>query len=150
MVNAARCSGIASLSERPEPAIISTTSEQEQHEERHEPIGDRSASEAERALNATTNVRRYSASGAIQKSGTGAMSVEKYVVTASIRLDGMNASTTQVARRSHVRLVATHSAPLRAGNASPGPTDRAGEPASGALHRHPAATDRHAARTNTP
>ena len=33
--------------------------------------------EAERALNATTNVRRYSASGAIQKSGTGAMSVEK-------------------------------------------------------------------------
>ena len=58
--------------------------------------------EAERALKATTNVRRYSASGAIQKSGTGAMSVEKYVVTASIRLDGMNASAIHVARRSHV------------------------------------------------
>ena len=99
--------------------------------------------EADARLNATTNVRRYNASGAIQKSGTGAMSVEKYVVTASIRLDGMNASAVHVARRSHVGASAAVASPALA------PVAR-GTPASGALRRQPATTARHAARTNTP
>src|SRR5262245_18038268 len=93
----------------------------------------------DRGPKATTNVRRYSASGAIQRSGTGAMSVEKYVVTPSIRLDGMNASPIHVARRCLVREAVATSA------------DSEGSPFStstGALRRHPAATARPAATTN--
>ena len=100
--------------------------------------------EAERALKATTKVRRYSASGAIQNSGTGAMSVEKYVVTASIRLDGMNASAIHVPRRSHVGAAA-------AGLVAVGVAEtarRRGPPAPCAASRR--RPQRHAASTNTP
>src|SRR5262245_14177498 len=45
-----------------------------------------------RCPNAITNVARYNANGTTHISGTAAMSVEIYVVTPSIRLDGMNAS----------------------------------------------------------
>src|SRR5690242_5948864 len=54
---------------------------------------------ADREPNATTNVTRYSESGMTHNSGTVAMSVERYVVTASIRLDGAKASATHRARR---------------------------------------------------
>ena len=40
--------------------------------------------------NATMNVRRYNASGSTQSSGTGATSVERYVVTPSINVEGAN------------------------------------------------------------
>src|SRR5262245_2094671 len=79
----------------------------------------------DRVPNAMTNVRRYNASGAIQKSGTGAMSVEKYVVTPSIRLDGMNASATHLARRCHVSGAVTM------------PADAVGSRFTAALRRHP-------------
>src|SRR5262245_27314566 len=90
---------------------------------------------AGRVPKATTNVRRYSASGAIQRSGTGAMSVEKYVVTPSIRLDGMNASTIHVTRRCHVSGTVTTPPTLCA--------DSIGGRFSGALRRHPATTATH-------
>src|SRR5262245_935131 len=94
------------------------------------------------APKATTKVRRYKASGAIQKSGTGAMSVEKYVVTASIRLDGMNAAAIHVPRRRHVSSAAA---------AVSSRCDRADDaPRSCALRRQPAATARHASTTKTP
>ena len=48
-----------------------------------------------RRLKATTNVTRYRASGTIQSSGTAATSVDRYVVTASIRLAGMKLSAIQ-------------------------------------------------------
>src|SRR5688572_13970820 len=54
-----------------------------------------------RAAKAITNERRYSVRGAIQSSGTEAMSVEMNVVTASIRLEGTNANATHLALRRH-------------------------------------------------
>src|SRR6185295_675292 len=94
------------------------------------------------APKATTNVRRYRASGAIQKSGTGAMSVEKYVVTASIKLDGMNATTIHVVRRCQVSgAVATASSRSASG---------AGMWLSWTLRRHPATPATHAHTTNPP
>src|SRR5436190_18120666 len=53
---------------------------------------------AARGLNAATNVSRYNPSGTTHSSGTAAMSVDTYVVTASSRLDGTNASITHLAR----------------------------------------------------
>src|SRR6267143_5272879 len=108
MVNDARCNGIASPNGIRAPTIINATSGRMTSGMNRSAI-DRDEVDwvdwvdwADCAPKATTNVRRYSASGAIQKSGTGAMSVEKYVVTASIRLDGMNATTIHVPRRCHV------------------------------------------------
>ena len=52
-----------------------------------------------RRAKATTKVRRYSASGTTQSNGTAARSVVMWVVTASSRLDGTSASTSQRSRR---------------------------------------------------
>src|ERR1700741_1926775 len=99
MVNAARGNGIASHNGGRPSTIISTTSGRTTSGMNRSAIDREDAGCAPKA---TTNVRRYSASGGIKKSGTGAMSVEKYVVTATIRLDGINATTIHVARRCHV------------------------------------------------
>jgi hypothetical protein len=47
--------------------------------------------------NAMTNVSKYSASGTTQSNGTAATSVERYVVTPRSKLDGTDASATQLA-----------------------------------------------------
>src|SRR5438132_11319555 len=47
-------------------------------------------------------VSRYRASGMIQSNGTEAMSVDRYVVTPSIKLEGTNASATQRRRSASV------------------------------------------------
>src|SRR5436190_12958980 len=52
--------------------------------------------------NTRMNVKRYIASGMIQKDATAAMSVVMYVVTPSIRLDGAAASPIQGSGRSSV------------------------------------------------
>src|SRR5712692_8586704 len=96
MVNAVRWSGIASHSGTDAFIIISNTSVRTRTGINRSAI-DRHV--VNRALNTATNVSRYSDNGTIQKSGTGAMSVEKYVVTASIRLDGTKASAIHVTRR---------------------------------------------------
>src|SRR5688572_26615992 len=51
-----------------------------------------------RRAKATTNVRRYTASGSTDSNGKDATSVEMYVVTPSIRLEAMSAVPTHRAR----------------------------------------------------
>src|SRR5262245_10885229 len=99
---------------------------------------------AERLLNATTKVRRYNASGAIQNNGTGAISVEKYVVTASIRLDGTNASAVHAARCSHLRWQSLGGCSTSAAPAAATPLVSSG------CRRQAASSERHAAATKTP
>ena len=69
------------------------------------------------------------------------MSVEKYVVTASIRLDGMNESAIHVKRRFQSSGARAIVSPRRSSLADAG-TGRA-------ARRHPAATETHARSTNT-
>ena len=57
-------------------------------------------------------------SGAIQSSGIAAMSVDRYVVTLSIRLDGTAARTTHRARRARVTGRPASSDPVSAGGAA--------------------------------
>ena len=139
MVNAARCSGIASHSGSRPSTIINTTSGRTTSGINRSAI-DRD--DAGCAPKATTNVSRYSASGAIQKSGTGAMSVEKYVVTASIRLDGMNATVIHAARRAQVIGAAATSLPSS--------VIELGARRTCTRRRQPAATARPAMTTNPP
>src|ERR1700686_54472 len=69
-----------------------------------------------REPNTSTNVSRYSASGSTHSIGTAAMSVVRYVVTASTRLDGMNASATQRNRSAALSLGPPPGSPSRLGS----------------------------------
>ena len=91
--NVARCRGI----DHDEPAFRSTVARQPAMRTGSSLISQRCGSTSF-GENARTNVPRYIASGSTHSSGTAATSVEMWVVTPSIKLEGMNDRITHRSR----------------------------------------------------
>ena len=64
--------------------------------------------------NAAMNVTRYKKSGITQSRGTAAMSVDRYVVTPSMRLEGAADNVTHLSRRDHDNAGTAYASPRTA------------------------------------